>query len=138
MRKGEASHRAIQRTPKPVDKISNLPTVNGSLQNFSQGDINSSRFRISGQNSIEKPSHASQIFKKEITSELNDNFFDFGFHNKTRKFSERLSNSKQKVAYPGKKDITNRILDALQKEPKSLKPDTEKPSFETRSVQIKE
>lgn len=120
------------------NKTALLPTVSASKVNLTQFDSASSVNKFSVNKSVGRGSQVAFSTKKDGNSNLNEHFFDFGFENKTRKLSERIVNSKQKINYSNQKDITKRILDVLQKEPKIINEDIDKHSLETRSIQIKE
>lgn len=68
-----------------------------------------------------------------------DKFLDFGFESRTRKLSEKMMQieSRQKLTYPGKQDLTKKILTALQKSKKSQSGDPDDEGI-SRIVIIKE
>lgn len=119
--------------------LSNLPTVKLSKKNLSKVESMSARFRISTQTSPLKLSQVVSLTnKKDISTDLNEKFFDFGFETRKRKLSERIGDSKKKITYPGHSDISKKILDALQKGQKTPKIDDGNQILESNSICIKE
>ena len=90
-------------------------------------------------NTANKTSNTTLKPRKDMSIDIMDKFFDFGFNTRKRKLSEKLSsNLKPKIAYPGKQDITKRILNALQKDSSAIKTDHDNSEVGSPYVKIKE
>ncbi len=129
---------AANTSPEFLLTSSQLPTVIQTERNISHGEASTFRLKVTSRNSGLKGSTSNINPAKEASAELVTQMLDFGFETKKRKLSEKFSVSRQKRSFPGKQDITKRILNALQKEPKTARADLDHTEGVSSFIRIKE